>query len=162
MTTTKAKGFGESTNELPSIQIDMECEGSNDFFEYTKSDSQKSEEINRRDMERQKKYAQSSDDFDFNEEDYFRNYAGVLKEYPNSIIASLFKAKAKIDSFWSFHQFESEDSYHALVDELKTYLDNHEDGSNRGGDLFRDGSIELKLLPNFGFGCLAISRIVEG
>ena len=79
-----------------------------------------------------------------------------------SILASLFKAKAKLDSYWSLHKIESDDSYDAISNELLSYTSIAEDGSNRGGDLLRDGSIEVKLLPNYGFGCLAISRIVEG
>ena len=112
-------------------------------------------------MEGALKYAQSGD-FDEEDEQYFKNYAVSLSKYPNSIITSIFKAKAKLDSYWSLHKIESDDSYEALVNELMTYTNIAEDGSNRGGDLYRDGSIELKLLPNYGFGCLAISRIVEG
>ena len=88
---------------------------------------------------------------------WFKNLDWVLKSFPNSILASVMKVKIHTDLEWWEGGRINEDDYEAICDEMMTYTNN-----GRGGDLFRDGYVEVKLLPNHGFGCLCLSRIVEG
>ena len=94
---------------------------------------------------------------DEEDELWFKNLDCVLKSFPNSILASLMKVKIYTDLEWWKGGRINEDDYEVICDEMMRYTN---DG--RGGDLFRDGYVEVKLLPNTGFGCFCVSRIVEG
>lgn len=94
---------------------------------------------------------------DEEDELWFKNLDYVLKSFPNSIFASLMKVKIHTDLEWWKGGRINEDDYEAICDQMLTYINN-----GRGGDLYRDGYVEVQLLPNYGFGCLCVSRIVEG